>query len=664
MAKIPGWLRSPHSLPLLLGLVVALPAIALVVLGVRLLEQDRALAVQRRGEMAQSAADRVVRALEHEVNSVARQLADPAWMAERPAPGTVRVLISNAGLQVEPPSALAWYPSASHLPEPPAAVFAEAEAAEFQSVDLEMALRLNRGLAVRPDVAIHSGALLRQARVLRKMNRKDEAEAVFAQLGGTNNIAIDGVPVDLIARQAQCALALASGRAGALRGAALALQTDLNAGRWRLDRPTYEFVAERLSRWLGPDARRDIDREAMAAAVEWFALRSGRRRAGDDAPQTATAETRAPTGCRSVQTGSGMAVVIWAGTPDRVAAIVALERFVVREWRPAAERAARPATVVLSAAGDARPASAASGTGVVAGTRPASETGLPWTIVTDVPVHLDLGPLAARERLLLVGLAAVLILVATGGFLVFRWRRQEIALARLQSDFVAAVSHEFRTPLTALSQFNELLEDGDELPAAKRRAYHQAQARATVRLRRLVESVLDFGRMQAGRHPYAFQPVDAGKLVSGVVDQFRAEIDGRGFVVRCEIDAGDHTIAADAEALDRAVWNLLDNAVKYSRDRREVEVTVCAATPARPGSRPEVAVAVRDFGIGIPRLEQARLFQKFVRGAGATAAGIKGTGIGLAMAQHIVAAHGGRILVESEPNVGSTFTIVIERSLS
>jgi signal transduction histidine kinase len=650
MSRLTGWLRSPPSLPLLLGLAVALPAATLILLGVRLLEQDRALAGQRRAELAQGAADRAVRALEQEVAAAVRRLAEPAWIViAPPAAGTVHLLITSADLRVDPPSGTAWHPAAPPLPEPPAAPFAEAEAAEFRFADFDKALVLNTRLALSPDAATRAGALLRQARVLRKMGRTAEAAATLERLGAMSGVAINGVPVDLVARQARCVIAQGQSDAGLLRDRALELQRDLNAGRWMLDRASYEFVAGRVAGWLGAESRSDSDREALAAAADWLAQGS----AG-----------LPPAGSHVVASSGVAAVVIWAASPGRVAAIAVLPSFVDRTWKPVADRAASPATLVLAAAGNARPEPSSSGTNEAAVTRTAADTGLPWTVVARVPDGDDIDGLAARERTLLAGLAAVLLLAAAGTFLVVRAREQEISLSRLQTDFVSAVSHEFRTPLTALGQFNELLAEDDTLPRETRRSYHLAQARATERLRRLVESLLDFGRMEAGRRPYVFQRVDAGALVRDTVDEFRAGLEGRGFDVRCEVEDGDHPIHADAEALGRALWNLLDNAVKYSGERRELRVTVGGAASADAFPGPAVAIAVRDFGIGIPRRDQARIFQRFVRGADAMAAPIQGTGIGLAMVRHIVSAHRGRILIESEPGRGSTFTIVIGRSPS
>jgi signal transduction histidine kinase len=230
-----------------------------------------------------------------------------------------------------------------------------------------------------------------------------------------------------------------------------------------------------------------------------------------------------------------------------------------------------------------------------------------------------------------------------------------MTLSRLQSEFVAAVSHEFRTPLTTLKQFTELLGDDAALAPETRRRYYQAQARATDRLHRLVESLLDFGRMEADRHPYVLARLDAGALIRDVVDEWRPAVSARGLSLRDLVEPGDHPIDADADALACAIGNLIDNAVKYSGDGQEIAVTVGTAGA-------DVLVAVRDRGIGVPAAEQARIFEKFVRGAAATARHIKGTGIGLAMVRHIVAGHGGSVHVTSAEREGSTFTVRLPRA--
>jgi two-component system phosphate regulon sensor histidine kinase PhoR len=254
---------------------------------------------------------------------------------------------------------------------------------------------------------------------------------------------------------------------------------------------------------------------------------------------------------------------------------------------------------------------------------------------------------------MMAGLAILALLVIAASCLIARAVRREMAAAPLQSDFVSAVSHEFRTPLTSMRQFTEMLVEDDNLPAGKRRAFYTVQERATRRLSRLVESLLDFGRMEAGARPYRLEPLDAGQLVRNVVDEFREEKTSEGFALECTVPEEPSVVKGDQEALAQAVWNLLDNAVKYSGDSRAVRVEVEADS--------RVAIRVRDRGFGIPPSEREQILRKFTRGSAAKAHGIKGTGIGLAMVKHIVIAHGGRVLIESEAGQGSTFTIELPK---
>jgi two-component system phosphate regulon sensor histidine kinase PhoR len=243
------------------------------------------------------------------------------------------------------------------------------------------------------------------------------------------------------------------------------------------------------------------------------------------------------------------------------------------------------------------------------------------------------------------------LFVIAASYLIGRAVSRELAAAQLQSDFVSAVSHEFRTPLTSMRQFTEMLVEDENIPEGKRRAYYQAQERATRRLSRLVESLLDFGRMEAGARPYRLERLDIGRMVRRVMEEFKLETDSNNLVMDCDIPDKGTKVNADREALAQALWNLLDNAVKYSGENPVVLVEV------RVGN--QVAIYVRDQGPGIPRSEKNRIFRKFTRGSSAEKLGIKGTGIGLAMVKHIVDAHGGKVLVDSVPGNGSAFTILL-----
>jgi two-component system phosphate regulon sensor histidine kinase PhoR len=158
--------------------------------------------------------------------------------------------------------------------------------------------------------------------------------------------------------------------------------------------------------------------------------------------------------------------------------------------------------------------------------------------------------------------------------------------------------------------------------------------------------------MEAGSHPYERRMLPATALVDRVVEDFRPEAAIRGFEVEYDHPDDPRTIDADPDALSLALWNLLDNAVKYSGDSRRVSVSLA-------GLNGSIEISVRDRGLGVPPEEQREIFRQFVRGRDARIRGIKGTGIGLAMVQHIVHGHGGRVALESTPGNGSTFTIVL-----
>jgi signal transduction histidine kinase len=184
----------------------------------------------------------------------------------------------------------------------------------------------------------------------------------------------------------------------------------------------------------------------------------------------------------------------------------------------------------------------------------------------------------------------------------------------------------------------------------KVREYGEYIERESRRLSRLIENILDFSRIESGRKTYTFAPTDVRQVVEGVLQSFDVHLRHHGFTVRVVADRPLPEVLADADALGQAVHNLLDNAVKFSGEAHEIEVTLT-------GGAGEVTIAVRDHGVGIPSDEQAKIFDRFHRVSTGLVHEVKGSGLGLSLVQHIVTVHGGRVTVESEPGRGSTFTL-------
>jgi signal transduction histidine kinase len=244
-------------------------------------------------------------------------------------------------------------------------------------------------------------------------------------------------------------------------------------------------------------------------------------------------------------------------------------------------------------------------------------------------------------------LAAVM---GVGVFLVAGAAAREVRVAELKSNFVASVSHDLKTPLALIQLFAETLELGRVRSADRAQEYYRIINGEAKKLTRLIENILDFSRMEAGLRPYTLAPADIGELVQRVIYVMQPQFAQGQFTVDSTIAPGLPEVEADAVAVERAVENLLNNAVKYSGDSRRIEVDVYRD----PG---EVVVRVRDHGIGIAKRDQRRIFRKFFRVTQELGGGPQGTGLGLAIVDHTMRGHGGYVGVDSEPGVGSTFTL-------
>lgn len=261
--------------------------------------------------------------------------------------------------------------------------------------------------------------------------------------------------------------------------------------------------------------------------------------------------------------------------------------------------------------------------------------------------------LAARERRARLTYSTLLLsIIFLGLYLIYRLVKKDSELARLKGDFVSRVSHELRTPLSTIRAVGEMLEMGAVSSREKEMEYFTYITSEGRRLSRLIDNVLDFSRIGAGKRSYALRPADIGATVSSTVNAFRQYASPDGFRISYEADPDIPRVLADEDAVSQALINLLDNAVKFSREEKAVRVRL-----RRRGG--EVLLSVCDRGIGIARTDIPKIFAQFYRLDEGSAVARKGAGIGLSIVKHIAEAHGGRVEVRSALGEGSDFTIVI-----
>lgn len=284
--------------------------------------------------------------------------------------------------------------------------------------------------------------------------------------------------------------------------------------------------------------------------------------------------------------------------------------------------------------------------------RPSAEVfhGMVWSIKIPGTTIADISAHFLRYNYSI--LAALSILMIGGIFLTYRNISREMNLARLKSDFVANVSHELRTPLALIRLYAETLELGRLTAKEKYQDYFRIIREESERLTALINNILDFSRIEAGRKEYEFKETNLPELVRSTLDSYRFQIEQNGFAFEENICNDIPPVNVDREAIARSLLNLVNNALKYSKDKKYIGVSLYRTN----GS---VKLEVQDHGIGIPPAEQDKIFEKFYRCGDPLVHNIKGSGLGLSLVRHIVRAHGGDVQVESSPDQGSKFIIAL-----
>ncbi len=614
------------------ALLVSLLATTVVVttalgwFGWRLVVQQRALDEQRVREQLEQRADLVAAAIRGKLAETGERLS--SWLASpvTPLPAIDAAVIFTAGpdgVVVAPESALPFVPEDDH--SPPLGVFDSIEVVEFGQQQLASAADKYRQLVDHREKAVRAGALLRLARVLRKTNDFPGALDAYRRLAALGATRTDNLPAELAGLGGQRVALLAMGDHEDARRVAAQIEEGLDSGRWLITRGTAEVYRDEV----GVSPRPNPWKLANALSNVW-------REAGGQLPSR---------GQRVFSTDGGSVLVLWRSGGERTILLAAFaERFLAplapdgMAWRLDADD--------LPPSGDV-PGAARSASRVIGG--------------SEYPFTLRLwstAPLAQRvqsEPLLIAMTLAMLAFLWGATYFMARAIRRESEVARLQSDFVAAVSHEFRSPLTTIRQMAEMLQMGRLQHEDRRRTYYGVLAAEAARLQRLVETLLNFGKMEAGAERYLFSEVDAAALVRGIVTDLEPQARAAGQQIAMSAPPSGPRVRADESALAVALRNLIDNALKYSPRDATVSVDLRAEQDL-------AAISIVDHGPGIPRAEQEAIFRKFVRGRAAMAANVKGTGVGLSMVRQIVAAHGGEVRLDSEPGRGSTFSVLLPLS--
>ena len=386
--------------------------------------------------------------------------------------------------------ALAYAPQPRPLPEAPARIFSAGEQAEFREGRAEDAIAFYRKLAESPRPAVRAGAWLRLARTLRKLGRREEALQAYRQLRAIPDAAAGGAPAPLAGQWAICTMHEEAGRLAELKKEGETLRAWLDSGRFSLGHDVYEAYAEDAARWSGQP--RPVVAEALADAA-----------------------ASRPSGA-----GAGQFRGLWITWIAADNNTVLLTPDQVQRLLPAGAVRAR----------------FASQAGKDESLRRAAETGLPWTLaIALADPEKEKQAFAIRRQLLFWLFGLVTALGIGGGYLAWRVIRRELALVQMQADIVAAVSHEFRTPLTSMRQVSAALSEGRVQDEERKQAYYNALARATERLHRLVEALLDFGRIESGAMEYRMQALDLAAVVTGVAGEFGREAGEKGFAVHADI---------------------------------------------------------------------------------------------------------------------------------
>jgi len=610
-------------------------------------------------------------------------------MASRPVIEQVFALQGSEDV-LYPAAGLSYLPDGGRDPDPlPAANpgstagFEEGQRLEFRLNDYAGALAAYRRTLERAKAAPFRGMILNaMARVQRKSGLLREAISTYETIAREHPgvVLSGGMPLGPSAALEACLLSRDAGDIPKALKASFELYRSLIRSIWVLEKAEYRFFLDRAEGLIGellagaPPDGSDIaglrkERQALEAEEGGSRARTERLIVFQEGAATALAvKSKAVEGQDrefkrlALDIGSfayfvsvGSAASGGGGSSDLVwGLLIDAETYRDQVVGPALRRH-------FPAGGTSWSVTSREGTVLLRSDSPAAgpviyRTDLPssvpdWSLeFRQPPPKLIKTFLLSRRGLYFFVFLLIAGILVFGLVLTTRSVSRELELARMKSDFVATVSHEFKSPLTSIRQLAEMLQSGRVPSEERRRQYYDVLLEQSERLALLTDNILSLAKIEEGRAELKLEPTDVGAFLTDVVGSYQERVRHEGFDI--ELKLGDRLprLELDRAALSQAVTNLVDNAVKYSGDSRKVTVDAFVEGPS-------LTIAVRDFGIGIRKADIDRVFERFFRGGDELTRTVKGSGLGLTLVREIVEAHGGKVRVASEPGKGSVFTI-------
>jgi signal transduction histidine kinase len=276
----------------------------------------------------------------------------------------------------------------------------------------------------------------------------------------------------------------------------------------------------------------------------------------------------------------------------------------------------------------------------------------PWRSELTYTGPKGLGEISIFSNFYFWTIITLIIILVFGTALIARIVAREMEILKIKSDFVSSVSHEFKTPLTSMKALTERLEKGKVTQPAKMKQYISIISHDIDRLIRLVGNILNFSNIEEGKKVYKKKETDIAIWLKEIINNYKKESIESGISISADLADDLPALYIDRDAMTQVIFNLLDNAVKFSREVKEIGVTA-------EKNENFLIIKVKDKGIGIANDEKDKIFEKFYRGESAVEYYIKGTGLGLTLVKYTVEAHNGHIDVDSEPGWSTVFIITL-----